>query len=78
VTTTPNHSPTDTDDDLTQSGKSDDLLLPGQRVTIFWWTPFDRPIVLTALALAAGTQPPPADDVGTSATEQASGREVSS
>lgn len=31
----------------------DDPRLPRMRVTIFWWAPFDRPIVLTALTTAS-------------------------
>jgi hypothetical protein len=50
-TTHPANGPVDgLDPDLTL----EDLGLPGRRVTILWWASFDRPIVLTALALAAG------------------------
>lgn len=42
-----------TEDCLAWPGMSDDLLWPWQRVTIFWWAPFDRPIVLTALGTAS-------------------------
>jgi hypothetical protein len=33
--------------------RPDDPRLPKMRRTIFWWAPFDRPIVLTALTGAS-------------------------